>query len=204
MKKRFYLVRRGEKVKIPDDPPLSEKGITQAKRTREFFKSIPVSKIYTSPARRCIETTVCISKILGLNYEVNDLLKERVNWGDKLGQSFGNFIVMWKKASKDRNWQPFVGDSSISAGKRMEKMISSSLSSDDRHILLVTHGGIICDYLRNVISKELLEQLSNVSDLSYLDESVKVCSITTVEIDTSDSKPKLISFANIEHLGNDC
>lgn len=200
MKKNFYLVRHGEKVKKIGDPPLSEKGVQQAKLTGTYFQTIPVDNIFTSPILRSKETAKYISEILGISYEVNKLLKERVNWGDDPDQSFQNFVAMWKRASEERSWQPPVGDSSVNAGKRMEKVIQSLLFGNNSNFILVTHGGIICDYLRNVFPDEVLKKYSK--DNPIFDDAIFECSITTVEYDTVKKKFNLIGIASTEHLEN--
>lgn len=200
MKKRFYLVRHGEKVKIIGDPPLSGKGVKEAKQTGEFFKSLNITKIITSPIKRSKETAEYIAKALGFDIEVNDLLKERVNWGDDPKQSFEDFIEMWERASNERTWKPPVGDSSVISGKRMEKVIQSLLSNNNEHTILVTHGGIICDYLKNVFQSEVLKHFPN-DDLIF-DDVIPECSITTVEYEDDNKSFSLVDIASADHLKN--
>ena len=198
MKKLFYLVRHGEKIKQIGDPPLSENGIKQAELTGKHFKSLGIEKILASPIRRSKETAKYIAKEVGISFEISDLLKERTNWGDDPNQSFDDFLSMWKRASRERSWQPPVGDSSKNSGKRMERVIESLLQSKFKNIVLVTHGGIICDYLKNVFQDMVLKKFT--SDELIFDDAIGVCSITTIEVDLSMSEPKLIDFANSTHL----
>lgn len=199
MSKKFYIIRHGDKVRNPGDPPLSELGNLQAQKAAKHLQGLPISRIVASPILRTQQTAKHIADMLGLAYGTNDLLKERVNWGDDPNQTFEDFLSMWTKASQDRHWQPPVGDSSVSAGKRLEKVISDMLSNEDEHVVLVTHGGIITDFLRNAFVNEELNQF--ISDFeSTLDENIKECSITIVEADPNNPKLKLVELACIDHL----
>ena len=197
MKKYFYLVRHGKKVKQICDPPLSEVGVEEARRTGAHFKNFSIDKIITSPIKRSTETAEYIAKALDLDIEVNGLLKERVNWGDDPKQSFEDFVEMWERASKERTWQPPVGDSSENTGKRMEKVIQSLSQNSYERVVLVTHGGIICDYLRNVFQDEVLKHFTD-DDLIF-DDAILECSITTIEYD-EDNKTKLLGMSSVDHL----
>lgn len=197
--KRFYIIRHGEKVRTPGDPPLSELGNIQAQRAAKYLQDFPITRIVASPILRTQQTAKHIADLLGLPYETNNLLKERVNWGDDPNQSFEEFLSMWVKSSQDRAWQPPVGDSSVSAGKRLEQVISDIHSIEDEHIVLVTHGGITTDFLRNAFRSEELNRF--ISDFeSTLDENIKECSITIVEAGLNNPKLKLVELAYIDHL----
>ncbi len=197
--KRFYLIRHGEKDKIYGDPPLSDKGILQAQKTGAYLKQFPISQILTSPLLRTRQTGKYIADQLGLQPEINNLLTERANWGDDPHQSFSDFLTMWQKASDQRSWQPPQGDSSIGAGQRMEKVIADLLPSPNNHIVLVTHGGIITDFLRNVFSQTQLNKFIPGFSTT-LDINIKECSITIIDVDFKTAKVILVALADTKHL----
>lgn len=198
MKKRIYLVRHGEKVKKIGDPQLSEKGNSQAKTTGKYFKGKSVDKIVSSPILRAIETSQYIASTLNIIPLVDCLLKERVNWGDDPNQSFEDFLTMWKKASSERDWMPPVGDSSIASGERLKRVIKNIEDGVD-NVILVTHGGIITDFLRNEFSDEVLDiSFPNFSKL--LDGAILECSITIIDYDPTTDKFELIELASVDHL----
>jgi broad specificity phosphatase PhoE len=199
MIKHLYLIRHGEKAKQSGDPPLSELGNKQAQLTAICLKSLPITKIVASPSLRTKQTALHIANQLGLNLEINDLLQERANWGDNPKQPFNDFLSIWKRASKERNWQPPIGDSSIQSGKRLEKFIIDSLMYKDEHLAVITHGGIISDFLRNVFTDDTQNQQIGNFDFT-LDSFIKECSITEVQVNLIDSKIQLITFADTSHL----
>lgn len=198
--KYFYLVRHGEKHTAQGDPPLSSAGRRQAKFTAKFLSRFPVKAIFTSPMKRTIQTAVVIGKTLGMPILPTPLLKERVNWGDDPRQSFAEFLAMWKKASKKRDWQPPVGDSSFQSGKRLESLIDSLDSHPAKHIVLVTHGGIIADFLRNLFDDSHLDFHLPGFSSSWDDNIIKECSITILEKKGLERKFKLIKLADADHL----
>lgn len=149
--------------------------------------------------KRTAQTAAEIGKVFGVPVLPAPLLKERVNWGDDPRQSFEEFLAMWKKSSIDRDWQPPVGDSSLQAGKRLMSLMDSLLPHTAEHIVLVTHGGIITDFLRNLFDESYLNNhIPNFS--STLDENIKECSITILKKDKLNNNLKLIKLASLEHL----
>ena len=198
--KYFYLVRHGEKQKILGDPPLSPAGKRQAKLTAKFLSRFPVKAIFTSPMKRTAQTASEIGKHFKVPVSPTPLLRERVNWGDDPGQSFENFLSMWRQASANRNWQPPVGDSSLQAGRRLESFIDSLDLHPSEHIIMVTHGGIIADFLRNLFDDSHLDFHLPGFSSSLDDDVIKECSITILERKGLKEKLKLIKLADAGHL----
>lgn len=198
MKQIIYLVRHGDKLKQIGDPHLSDKGILQAKATGEYFKSLPIQKIIASPISRSRQTAQYIANALALEVSTHDLLKERVNWGDDPHQTFENFLAMWKRASLERNWIPPVGDSSRAAGERLHTLITSHIDPVD-NVILVTHGGIITDFLRNIFDEQILNAKFNGFNKTR-DENILECSITTIGYNLANSTYELIDLASTKHL----
>lgn len=173
-------MRHGEKIRVPGDPPLSAIGKKQALVTARYLNNFQISKVYSSPILRTLQTATYIAEILQVPLEIDDLLRERVNWGDDPSQSFDDFLAMWIKALHEREWQPPVGDSSVTTGRRLENMIKKLRQEKDDNVVLAAHGGIITDFLRNVFPLETLCRF--VSDFeTTLDKNIKECSITLVE-----------------------
>jgi len=196
MARRIYLVRHGLKESLMGDPVLTEAGRQQAEKTAVFFDRIPVDLILTSPLKRTQETAEFIAQKTQTQFVVNPLLKERINWGDDATESFSDFLAAWIKSTRDRNWDPPHGDSSIKAGERIEKVVNQ-VADSYQHIVLVTHGGVITDFLRNVFDDQYLN--SHSWQFSVLRElSIKECSITTLEIE--NDQLKLIKLACCDHL----
>jgi broad specificity phosphatase PhoE len=194
----IYIIRHGEKQKIKGDPPLTAKGQAQVKKTAQHLSNKNVHVVLSSPILRSKQTAEIISKELNLTFKVDDLLRERANWGDDQNQSFEQFLEMWNRSTVDRDWIPPVGDSSRDAGNRIHKIISSSDYSD-LNLVLVTHGGIIGDFLRNIFDEKLLKSVvPSLTD--SLEDTINEASITTVYFDPISKEYKLININFIDHL----
>ena len=194
----FYLVRHGVKEKMMGDPGLTEIGHAQAELTGQFLSQFPITSIMTSPYLRTQQTAEHIAKHVGVKVATSPLLKERANWGEDPTQPIEEFFTEWNKATFDRTYQPKVGDSSQQAGERMEQALEQLAGNKNQHIILVTHGGIIMDFLRNVLSEDEVAHLLRSFDQGQGYE-VPECSITVVE-KTSDgvNVKQLVSSAHLK------
>lgn len=198
MKKVFYLLRHGNKNPGKGNPTLSDIGTDQANITGYYLKKKNIQAIYSSPYIRAKITAQIIAEILDLPVNISNLLSERSNWDDS-SMSFDNFLDIWSKSTINRDWRPPIGDSSIDSGKRLEKFILNQMKSVTNNILVVTHGGIIADYLRNNISDLEINSLnSNVNESNNW--LIAECSLTVVEVQSPENKIKVKSVSDTNHL----
>lgn len=196
--KTFFLIRHGDKHPIPPDPELNELGHKQAQTTAQYLKQFPITKIITSPLLRTQQTALHIANALQLTLETDLRLRERLNWGDDPTQSRENFIHLWMQTSKDRAFVPHIGLSSLQAGKSLEQVVSELTVSDHQYIALVTHGGIIADFLRNVFPERELSALVREYPDGF-DYEVSECSVTEILIGNTF---KLMRANDSAHLLN--
>jgi broad specificity phosphatase PhoE len=195
---KIYLLRHGDKIRDKGDVPLTPLGVIEAQKTGEYFKDKNIDLILSSPQKRALQTATIIHNILNIPpLKINDILKERINFGDVLGQDYAEFMKMAEKSSLERDWVLPNGESSISSGRRMESVIPIIALGIYRNIILVSHAGIITDFLRNVFSVEELNKKYPEFNLKR-ELAIKTCSITQIEIDNSNIK--LIEIASVIHL----
>jgi len=198
MKKVFYLLRHGNKNPGNGNPTLSDLGTDQANKTGNYLKKKNIQAIYSSQYIRAKITAQIIAEILDLPVNISNLLSERSNWDDS-NMSFDNFLEIWSKSTINRDWRPPIGDSSIDSGKRLEKFIINQMEFETNNILVVTHGGIIADYLRNNISDLEINSInSNVKESNNW--LIAECSLTVVEMQSPENKIKVISVSDTNHL----
>ncbi|MEK4851521.1 histidine phosphatase family protein [Paenibacillus sp. FSL H7-0756] len=194
----FYLVRHAKKEIGTGDVLISSEGLEQASMTAEHFKKVSFSRIIYSPLKRSKLTAEMISRTTrkGLTQDIR--LRERANWGDLPGQTFQEFVEMWNRCTRDRDYSPPVGDSARHAGERLSSCL---LELADQHpqesFLIVTHGGLITDFLVNELTHEELHRKcpNFIKEQSVL---VAECSITKVRY--GGGKFELLDFANNIHL----
>lgn len=156
--KTIYLVRHGQKVAEFGDPGLTEEGKQQAKETGIYLQQFPITQIISSPFRRTQETAAEIAHELHLSYTVDDALVERMNWNGN-GVSYESFVKEWVVATHNRDYIPAFGDSSRRTGEKIKKLVNNLTATAGAHIVLVTHGGAIVDYLRTVFGDEKLAKI---------------------------------------------
>ncbi|MDO8498267.1 MAG: histidine phosphatase family protein [bacterium] len=193
---KFYLIRHGNIPHIAGNPGLSDIGIQQAKLTALHFRDKGITEIYCSPFKRTQETARIITKELNIeDIKTDDRLKERLNWGDDPSQSFDDFIKEWRKTTIDRSYSPPKGNSSKNAGKRLKEFVDELATHiDNQNIIVVAHGGVITDLLRNMFNDEYLKTFSP----GFLNMGIGECSITQLEY--LNGTYLLKEFDSVDHL----
>jgi broad specificity phosphatase PhoE len=194
----FYLVRHAVKEKDVGDVSISAKGLEQAHMTASHFKKMPISRIFSSPLNRAKQTAHIIGKATRIPILEDTRLRERANWGDIQGQTFQEFVEMWNQCTRERDFLPPTGDSARKAGERLSScLIELSIQYPQESIVVVTHGGLITDFLVNEFSQE---ELDNNRPNFIIEQSnlVAECSITKIRYVANGFI--LFDFANITHL----
>ena len=191
---KLYLIRHGQKQIHAGDPGLTKIGFNQAKETGEYLKQFPINKIISSPLKRTVETAQQIAKVLNLKYSLDKALIERMIWSDpKITRQ--EFIREWIKSTNNREYVPKYGDSSRATGERIHQLVNK-VSKDQNHIVFVTHGGAILDYLRNMFGDAKLSSIK-IAYQEGNDFQMMNCAINKI---VSDNKPVLKMLNFTEHL----
>jgi broad specificity phosphatase PhoE len=174
----IYLVRHGQKNIQPGDPELTPLGFAQAQQTAVFLQDKKLEAIFASPAKRTQQTAKVISDLLNLPVQTSPLLKERMDWLDHK-QSKEEFLHEWTKATADRDFIPQFGQSSKATGKRLEQFLYQLADKKLNNILLVSHGGAIMDFLRNLFPDQNFQALKKRYPAGW-DFQCHHCSLTQV------------------------
>lgn len=192
----FYLVRHGLKEPIPFDPPLTSIGVNQAEATAQYLKDINIKSIVSSPKLRAKQTADIIAKSHGLVVTTDDRLVERLEWEGN--ESFEEFLIEWRKTDLDRKFNPKMGDSSVSKGEIMKRVIDElSEKYREGNIVITSHGGAIGDLLRYLFGEEATpHRIDPVTNAPHI--QLNECSITIIERD--ENKCKLKRMNDTSHL----
>ena len=194
----FYLVRHGKKETVSGDAPLSRHGLIEVHATAHALRVAPIRHVYTSPLRRAKETAAPIAAYHGLVMIEEKRLRERANWGDLPGQSLAEFVEMWERSTLDPAYDPPIGDSARQAGMRMDQMLRELAEhAPDAQMVLVTHGGLITDFL---VAALPLEELERWHPNFLIDQTrlIPECSITVMRLE--EGHYTLEHFAGVKHL----
>lgn len=192
----IYLIRHGQKQLLAGDPGLTEVGLQQAQETGRYLKQFPITKIIASPYKRTIETAQQIGNVLNLDHVLHNALVERMNWSDQ-GVTRQEFLQEWIKATNDREYIPKYGDSSLATGQRIHQFVAET-ASDNEHLVLISHGGAILDYLRNIFGDEEVALLRTTYEEGE-DFQMLNCAINKVVLDR-DPRLELLNY--VKHLSN--
>jgi 2,3-bisphosphoglycerate-dependent phosphoglycerate mutase len=168
---------------------LTEKGKMQVKETAKLLKNMSISKIYSSPVTRAIETTEIVGEELGLDYEIDDRLYE-IDLGklagtnyDEVLNKYGNLFLSFYMG--DDSVLSNHGVESFTAVKsRVRDLLDQVMARhNDHNILLVTHLDPIkaaISYILDLKPESLYKWHMRNAALTILRQEFKTWTISAV------------------------
>jgi 2,3-bisphosphoglycerate-dependent phosphoglycerate mutase len=131
--------------------PLTRQGREQAAALADQLQHRAISRIYSSPLLRAIETSVIVAERLGIEYEVTDALRE-YDCGIVEGRADEAAWQMWRALFDDwtvhRRWARRIegGESFYDIRNRFVPFVEGLVSQygvTDANLLCVAHGGVL-------------------------------------------------------------
>jgi probable phosphoglycerate mutase len=157
--------------------PLTQTGRKQASALACKLQPEKIARIYSSPILRAIETTVIIANYLGVEYEIDDALRE-YDVGYLEGRADERAWQIWQELfdswTKERRWEQKVegGETFYQVKKRfvpfIDRLIRHHQVTDDRLVCLA-HGGLYWMMLPLVLANidtEFIEQRQGFSHMT--------------------------------------
>ena len=139
MLKKCYLMRHCEAEGQAADAPLTKKGMKQAELIADFFSTMHVDRIISSPFKRAVQSIVPFTEKAGITLETDERLTERVlsnenllDWLEKLEASF-----------EDMGLRYAGGETSLEAMTRINEVLEEIDKSDAETSVIVTHGNLL-------------------------------------------------------------
>ncbi|AVI40278.1 histidine phosphatase family protein [Bacillus pumilus] len=158
--KTYYIVRHCQANGQSEDASLTPQGIAQSHALAQFFSSIHLNQIISSPYKRAIQTSEPLAHAKQLRVKIDQRLSERVlsrkpidDWYEKLKRSFTDLHLTCEG-----------GESSLEAMNRIVEVLYEQINSEKDHTLFVTHGNIMSLLLKHAdptIGFKEWEKLSN-------------------------------------------
>lgn len=145
---KLYVVRHGETVENANNclvgrinSSLTEKGIEQAKKVREYFKDKKIDLIVSSPLDRCKQTSEIISdNNIPIVYTKSLLGRDHGEFTGKPRNSI-NFDEYW---NYNKNIQYKKAESVKDLYDRIAKLMDDLKGEfTDKSIIIVTHSGVM-------------------------------------------------------------
>ncbi|MBC2850663.1 histidine phosphatase family protein [Cetobacterium sp. 8H] len=201
---RIYFVRHGETLwntlKIfqgRSNSPLTDLGISQAKKLSEHLKDLNFTKIYSSPLDRAMSTTKLI--IGNRDLEITPIEEfQEIAMGDVEGiprEEFEkNYPIeyhnFWNNAV-EYNPSAYSGESYSEVLERVQKGLDKIVSENkDGNILVISHG-VTLKAIFNIINNKGIDEFSK--------QPVPENTSTTI-VEYENNKFKIIKFSDTEHL----
>ncbi|WP_144493758.1 histidine phosphatase family protein [Bacillus pumilus] len=158
--KTYYIARHCQANGQSEDASLTSQGIAQSHALAQFFSSIHLNQIISSPYKRAIQTSEPLAYAKKLEVKIDQRLAERVlsskpmdDWYEKLKLSFTDLHLTCEG-----------GESSHEAMNRIVEVLYEQINSEKDHTLFVTHGNIMSLLLKHAnpaIGFKEWEKLSN-------------------------------------------
>lgn len=151
--RKLYLIRHGQTIFNEKnllqgccDSPLTDLGHRQTLAAKDYInsKNLEFDKIYTSPLRRCIETTHILTKH---PYTTHRGLMEW-NFGTLEGDHSSDVFteIRWSQlinGEQEDFFENHGGESHTEFTKRFSKAIDEIIEEGHQSTLLVTHGAVM-------------------------------------------------------------
>ena len=152
---KLYFVRHGESdanvqhvISNRESPfHLTPRGQAQAGTLAENLRDIPITAMYASPVLRARETAEILSQSFHLPYQVTEALREyhcgilEEKSDEESWRLHGEIAEDW---ILNHNYlrKPEGGENFLDIQSRFLPFIESLKDGNDKHILLISHGGL--------------------------------------------------------------
>ena len=158
--KRIYLVRHAEPMRCQSETdslwPLTSRGCQQA----ENLRSMNVSRVYSSPYRRAVET----AQHAGLLVTEDVRLRERTP-----GVAAPDMGDCWLRQYEELDFKCPGGESFEEVGLRMSECIGDVLAGLEKgaSALVVSHAAAICAFLMRHCSVRVTDRPTKTREITW-------------------------------------
>ena len=152
--KTIILVRHGDCQNDHYDGELNENGIAQVQRTADFIANhinLENFHAFTSPYRRCLQTSQILSNTLDLNFKVDCNFREKINQQEQVhSQSI--------KYKQRFSWPPTILSWVFGEEEPTDFMSRIDTVLDDlpSKSIIVSHSDFILNLIQSSIGNDLL------------------------------------------------
>ena len=161
---KIYLIRHGQTTgDIEDrfggdyDDHLTKLGKTQAKELAQKLKPYQIEKIYHSTRIRAIETASIVNAITSIPLKAEKDLRERNAYGILTGELKKDAKEKYPELIEQLKNPKATIQGAVPYDKFKQRVLNifSKLAGFDSDVIaIITHGGVISCFLREIIGKE--------------------------------------------------
>ena len=145
------------------DVPLDAVGIAQAKTLHKYFKTIPLDAVFTSPLKRCVQTTEIVSAGKCGHYEMVEAFTE-IDMGDwenvpmsQIKSAYPELYV--QRGDNLEYFTPPHGESFHDVAARARYAFDAITHHATGTILIVAHAGVNRTILANILGISINDML---------------------------------------------
>ncbi|MFC1843079.1 histidine phosphatase family protein [Candidatus Dependentiae bacterium] len=169
----IYLVRHAKSIYDPNVPEqeriLSSEGEREAKDLIKKLEPLNIEKIYSSPAKRAIDTIAPFAKMADLEIELVPEFRECTMLPCKSFEEWKHYL---KKSWEDFNFKPEGWESNLECQIRVCKKIEELGIKDlQKNIIINSHGRVISLFLNKINNSWGFDQWESLG----MPAVVKVC-----------------------------
>lgn len=164
----IYLIRHAQSMPRGSEPfsqwRLSPIGVRQAAALAELLGPLGISRVYSSPFVRSMETARPLADALALDVRVVDDLRERKPTNDSGPPLGASWYQAWCRAWDDFTFAPPGCESSLAAQARIVHAIGGIAQTETGVAAVFTHGHVLALFLNAVtgaFGRRDAEQLTN-------------------------------------------
>ena len=139
MLSKLYIVRHCEATGQAPEAPLTVQGTQQAQQLAEFFSTLKVDQIISSPFERAIQSIFPFAQKTGIPISTDERLKERVLSNENLE----NWLEKLKASYEEMELRYDGGESSLEASNRIIELFEEIKRSEVKTSIIVTHGNLL-------------------------------------------------------------
>lgn len=188
MVEKVYLLRHGhvdngheKKYLGRTDIPLDEVGIEQAKALHAYFETISIDAVFTSPLKRCMQTTEIICESKSLHYETVEAFAE-IDMGDwenvPMAQIQSAYPELYAQRGENLEYfTPPYGESFHDVAGRARYAFGAIVRHAKGSILIVAHAGVNRTILTDILG-------ISVNDMLHIEQPYACVNALTLDPET--------------------
>ena len=182
---RLLVVRHGEREDTdpawrttaarPFDPGLTEKGRSQAMRLAQRLAADKITRIYSSPYLRAVETADCIAEVTKLQIRAESGLGEMLNpdWFPSAPEILPMAQLQDRFPRIDRTYdstvEPVFPENWQDLNARTNKVVERLVGEERGNVVIIGHGATVLAFVTCLTGNEYnaVVELTSVTELAW-------------------------------------
>lgn len=195
----IYLIRHGECYSPADeyyntekgiaDPPLTDKGISQAEKLAVRCQTVGFDLIVSSDLSRAVQTAEKIIALTPCDFLIDTVFRE-IDMGEPWNEH-SNIYEQWLLHNEDIPYPN--GENGQDVWNRCEAKLRNLTSTQNEKIAVVCHGGTIRSIICGVLDIPQQKRF-------YFGSRLENCSISIIKYKEEDKRFYLHTFNDFSHL----